>query len=406
MVTQNKSQLHMTIGSHPVAQINLEQDLRLVKAAILYADRVKLYSPTYSMLCMVAKLENIPPDQHIQLIQMVMPYIASPSDAERTSAFLKVYKEKFQNNRLTEVDVAVQKMLEKSWVVVKETAHKIVDGTGFNELNQLTQSGLLEIHPFKQSTNDNSVLQFLTDCIALASGSPKLPANKFEMTARNNAMVKEFIDGISNSVSNGSTYPLFDLETGNLVRLGIREGVISVSDAAITRGKHSGLAGKLFERLPLFEEASLKEILDIRTELEKYLVRYRQALIRFSENIRAASWDKDFPLEAENVFIRDVAPTIIDIEDAAKTNKYLISLLKKFTVNPLVLPSGAVLSMIMSQFSALPDEVVMGLGLAATTTGAALIYSAYDEWRLDRQKIEQNNLYFYYRTGKKLQGYR
>jgi hypothetical protein len=86
--------------------------------------------------------------------------------------------------------------------------------------------------------------------------------------------VQEFVEIIKNALSNGSTYPLFDGQTGDLVRTGVKGGQIRVSQAGVARGKHSGLAARSLERLPVFEQASIKEILDIRQELEHPLTRH------------------------------------------------------------------------------------------------------------------------------------
>ena len=48
--------LHITIGTHPSWKLNLEQELRLLKAALLYGDHVRLYSLTSSMMSMYARL--------------------------------------------------------------------------------------------------------------------------------------------------------------------------------------------------------------------------------------------------------------------------------------------------------------------------------------------------------------
>ena len=37
--------LHITIGTHPAKDLDLSQEIRLAKAALLYADRVRLYHP-------------------------------------------------------------------------------------------------------------------------------------------------------------------------------------------------------------------------------------------------------------------------------------------------------------------------------------------------------------------------
>jgi hypothetical protein len=213
-------------------------------------------------------------------------------------------------------------------------------------------------------------------------------------------IVNEFLDVVANSVSNGSTYPLFDEQTSGLVRAGIEEGKITVSDKGIDRSKHSRLAAHLFERLPLFDAASVDEILDIRKELERPLVRFRAAMMKFSDDIRSAAWDKDFDSEAQKVFYREIEPAVLDIEDAVKSNGYLAALVRKVADKPLAIPAGSALAVVMSQLSSLPDLVSQALGVSLAV--APLVYDATREWKEKQLKAEQNHLFFYYRVKKEL----
>ena len=152
--------------------------------------------------------------------------------------------------------------------------------------------------------------------------------------------------------------------------------------------------------MPTFENATISEVLDIRKELERPLTRFRRAVINFSQGIKSAAWDSDFLLEAENTYIRDVKPALLDIEESIKSNKFLTALLRKVAEKPIVLPAGSLFSIAISQFSSLPKELAASLGVGIAS--ASIIYEAYDEWTKKKQATEQNLLYFYYRVGKQL----
>jgi hypothetical protein len=168
----------------------------------------------------------------------------------------------------------------------------------------------------------------------------------------------------------------------------------------IDRGKQTELARYLLERLPLFEKASVAEILGIRKELDKPLARFRGAIINFSEDIKSTPWGRDFPPEADKIYLRDVKPALLDMEEAIQSNKFLTTLIKKLAEKPATLPTGSLFSIAISQFSSLPKELAASLGIGLAS--ASLIYEAYDEWARKNQAIEQNKLYFYYGAGKLL----
>ncbi len=396
--------LHITIGTYPSSKLSLEQELRLSKAALLYGDHVKLYSLASSMMSMVSRQRDFSPKQQMQLLEKVIPYLASEKDARVLLKFLKTIKKKSQTKHLSRQDRTVQasfqQLLAGQWEAVKQKAIEIAKDSGFDEIERGVRAGLLELHTFEETDTDETVLEFITDCIAGASGSPRVESRRSEISQRSDKMIWEFVERVSSAVSDSSTYPLFDTETGELVREKVDAKRIGVSESDIGRGKHSGLAGHLLKRLPLFDQASVDEILDVREELDRPLTRFRGAIVRFSEEIKPASWDKDFPSEAEKVFYRDVGPAILDIEESVKSNKLLASILHKFVEKPAVLPVGSLFSLAISQLSSLPSEVALSLGVGISS--AAIIHEAYKEWKQEKQAIERNQLFFYYEAQRRL----
>lgn len=395
---------HITIGTHPSKGINLEQDVRLIKAGLLYADKIKLYSLTASMIQMFLRMRDIYPNQQLMFIQKVIPYMTSRKEAKNILEFLKRYRKNLRNKHPTKNELIIRTqlktLLEEQWCNLIKIINDKTKNAGNDSVTSALQSGLLELHIFDGTNNDEMILDFMTDCVALASQSHLISQRKSDMSKRDGNMIREFVDEVSSTVSNGFTYPLFDDPTRELIKTNIEEKKISVSESSILRGKHSGLARHLLNRLPLFEQASVDEILDIRRELDKPLIRFRSAMMRFSEEIKSAYWDDDFTSDAENVFYRDVKPAILEIEELVKTNKYITSLLRKSIDKPLILPSGSAFAMIMSQMSSLPAEYAYSLGIGSSL--AAIVYDAYKEWKQKRQSIEQNQIFFYYQVQNKL----
>lgn len=124
------------------------------------------------------------------------------------------------------------------------------------------------------------------------------------------------------------------------------------------------------------------------------------AMIRFSEQIKNAAWDHEFSYDAEQVFLRDVEPAVLEIEDAVRSNNYLATLARKFVDKPLTLVSGSALAVLMSQFSSLPHIISQTLPIGVAS--AAVAYDAYKDWQEHHQKAEQNCLYFYYQARDRL----
>ena len=82
----------------------------------------------------------------------------------------------------------------------------------------------------------------------------------------------------------------------------------------------------MLQRLPLFDDATVHEVIDIRRELERPLVRFRSAVMTYAESIKSASWDEDFSVEAELVFRQHIEPAVLEIEDSVRSSSSLLSM--------------------------------------------------------------------------------
>jgi len=400
----NSPLLHITIGTHPAKELNLEQEIKLTKAALLYADRVKLYSVTSSALGMASRFGNLPLDSKLKVLERITPLITAQAESEKLAGLFGNLRKLLNKNHLSRDELIIKnqfiKMLNSQWEKIEEVMNKIVQDSHINEFDVALEKGVLDLHTFQNTDTNDAAANFMAECIEAAVGASV--GNKRKATPQDNHIISEFVKEVFSSVSNSSTYPLFDEQIASLVRAGIRENKIPVHEFGIDRGRQTGLVKHLFENLPAFEDATVSEILDVRSELDIPLTRFRKAIINFSQEIKSAAWDKDFSADAEKVYYRDVQPALLDVEESIKSNKFVTTLLRKFADKPAALPAGSLFSMAISRFSSLPDEIALSLGIGVAS--ASIIYEAYDEWINKKKAAEQNLLYFYYQTNKRLGG--
>ncbi len=314
--------------------------------------------------------------RYFEMFETLLPAMAEDrAQGQQIAEMVRSYRSIGHQKNATKHDLQlrakIQPRLAQLRTNLNEVITRILKQAGIQDLNRAIEAGLLELHTFRSAD-----------------------------TWDTNGLVQEYVEVLRDTLSSGATYPLFDDQTGNLVKTGLKTGRINVSQPGIVRGKQSGLAARLLERLPLFDQATVNEILDIRRELETPLTRFRSSIIRFSDSIRTAAWDEDFSFEAEQVFQRDVEPAVLDLEEAVKTNRYLSVLLRKVVDRPLTIPSASALGILMSKLSDLPDIASQAFGLASAS--GLLAYDAYKDWLNDRRKIEENQLYFYYKAGTRL----
>jgi hypothetical protein len=393
--------LKITIGSHPNESLKLDQELKLLKAAILYGDQVELYSLKASMFTQILKLRDISEPLQIRLLEEISPFLQNEIDSEIILKKLQIYKVNISRRPIPLPILLMQRHFAQDWLKVRQIAEDLVLTSGFKDIERGMEAGVVKLHTFENAKNQQQAVDFMVDCIALASHSPLSIERRRASEARNDPLLQEFVDGMISAINSGSNLPLFDEQTSSLINAGVREGKIIPSQTAKTKSKHSALAADLLERIPHYEDASIDQVLAIRNELDKPLVRFRSALIKFSETIKSAAWEKDFPADADNIFRRDVAPAILDIEDSTKSNKLVVAIIRGLTEKPLTVPSGSAIGLAISTFSGLPEALTMSIG--ASAAASTVIFDAYKAWTEKNLHVQQNAMYFYYRASKKIE---
>jgi hypothetical protein len=202
---------------------------------------------------------------------------------------------------------------------------------------------------------------------------------------------EEYRRTILEAVGDAKTYPLFDdLTGGDIVSKAVRQGVIQPSSADKRRGKHGGLSGDLLRRLPMFEKAGVSEVLEIRDELSEHLGAFRDAVAASAATIESAPWAvDDFAEEADLVFRENVAPAVERIEQRVEDDRGLKELTLRY--GPSLFSGASGMGAFLAGQWALGSLAALAAGLSAAAAG-----------RSERKGIERQQLYFYYRAGKRL----
>jgi hypothetical protein len=386
----DQNQIHITVGSSIQMkgdEPDLENDLQMVKAALLYSDHAKLVSLSSFALLEVANEAEMSKGDRLPFLKK---HLAWETDAKIKDQIRKVielydYARRRKYTRrgqklLRDLDLTLADMFRNKY----EDVELWISRLGVDGIVEAVGSGLLDIYSFAP----------MTDRIR----QQKISADDVTM---------EYITAVSEVVSDAHTYPLFDEETGDIVSSQVSAGIIPVANSQVKRSKEVALAADLLARLPLFERASIKEILDIRLELEKPLRSFRSALVKFSDQIQSSSWDKDFAQDADQVFRSDVAPAVLALEDEERSNTFLNKLTAKVAEKSIQLGSAASTSAAISALAVrmlnlpLADVAALAAGPAIVAGGVA--YSAYREWREQQEKTEGNSLFFYYKAGSLLE---
>jgi len=371
-------ELKLTIAGCPKSGLSIEKEIQLIKVGLLYADKITLCSLASSMLVSIIGLTKLNDETRVDFLEQVLPYVKKePSDLSSILDFIKKYRELLKKKILSRkellIKMRVNNILNDIWKQIEDVLNKISEEYGITKLIPAVESGKLDITIFG---NQSTAETYIDD------------------------VLREFVDTVGNEVINGKTYPLFDEDTGKLISTGIKEGFFKYQNSSLEKSRHIGFVSDLIQRLPTFEGASIDEVLDIRKELEKPLIRFRSAMLKYSEEIKHNVWEEEFICDTNKIFLREIEPAILEIEEAVKSNKYLSHLVNGLLNKPMLIPSTSGFGVLISSLSNFPKFSAATLGLIAGT--GLIAYNAYKEWEEESNQLKRAQLYFYYKTGKLL----
>lgn len=361
----------------------IDVELQYIKSALLYADNVVLISPlAYLYTQLTYQPKEINEKHFILLFEKVIPFAKSqdPMLYEQGMCVLKQLKEIFNKKKYVQLPYAQRlNIIREAKELTKEVTKSMFSLIGVeqcHELETLISNNQVVIHKFNNSIADIDNI------------------------------VKEYFEVLQNSLKN--TSPLFDKQCYDLMNAAIKARVIKLSDMEKSKITHIGLVDNCLQRLPSFEEASIDELIDIKKELSKPLIRFRSKMLTFSNDIKSLPWDKDFVGECDSLFIKDIEPALLEIEEATHENSFRSNLGSKFlteegfwkSYNGLALGIATTgIITCLNEFTMNNYAILSGLGAAATAKFIEAIY----EHQKEKAIIENNELYFYYKAEKILQ---
>ena len=360
--------LHITVAVAP-SKLDLNSDLNMLKAALLYADEVKLCSFSSSALVWMQNLQNA--DIVGVMDSVVRFYYSVNNRATRAKVAPLIRDYKSIRSRLLHArrqmggSRGIRAVQESLRAEVESVVEELI-GESAKGLNSALDSGIVELHFFN---------------------------------VKSRKVAEEYFSTVADAVVSGATYPLLDEPTGDLISSAITEGLIVPLGASVDRAKQVGLPPNLFARLPFFDKASIDEVVDIRSELHSSLVRFRSAMVRFSREIESAPWSRDFSLDVERIYYEYVEPAILEMEEAYKSNSLLLALITKPNAPNMWITGLGLLLDTQSGGGSLPD--LLGKVLIAGGVAGSLV-KVMKEWREQNEEVQKNQLYFYYKVGESL----
>lgn len=383
-------ELHITVMTGAEGDVfDLTPEIELVKAALLYADRVTLVSPKVAMLRATAGIlesrgaglgsrladlmEPLMEPEQVRLLRM----LRRKRGRQRPAGLIVLEAKLFRDiaPQVSEVEGVIRGFTERANVAELERAQKakllVLDG--------------LSLEP----------LPLLRDMIILRLSQGEQYESRIPIAER---MTAKLVDAVGPAAT---TFPVFDQQVSRLLRAMIDDRRVEANLAPAT---HAGLAGHLVGTLEAFPGAPMDEVIDVRRALNDPLVRFRSAVTLMTRELEVSPLDATFPRHADDLYREHVAPALLELEENTREARLREQLVRQVTEGAGLTEIKAALTMTFAAYALLPD---IGLAAAAgVLPGAAAaldITIAVGKRRRELEKERRTNKFlFLFEAGRRL----
>lgn len=345
------SGLSVTVGASPTisasGQPALNNELRLVRSSLLYADHVSLIAPSASWLRTFKPILGLDPDNVLRAIAGLPPETLQRMGFVPTE-YISLRKIRRTMRDLSNLPSNDSRRLEGEglWrpaaVEAKELAEAVFCGADAPELE-----------------------------LALEAGDVTLVSEGSQLEDDTDQQVAWFHDRIAQALTAPGTTVLLDQLTTEFLRDSFPQKEV-LSPVADNRFRRSAVGTGLVERLPTFPDASMSEVLRARTELAEGRARYRVAVKHLAENLQSAALDETLPSEIDELWNDEVRPELEGMRNTVTASRLARETGKRLITEGFGIPTLLVsIAGLADLAGALPTPVAIAGGVGRVAAAGA-----------------------------------
>lgn len=388
--TRRSGELHITVCamSADLAALDLSLELRLTKAALLYADRVSLAGPKVQMLSHLDRFRSASASEQEAMIRRAMQVLPEGPEALASLDRLTRARGGFVAARARQ---ARETVFTQARAAITEKMGEMLDEAAYQEFTQAIGAGVLVLDPLFGGTGTrvSETGAFLADAVRGAATTQGMQTHgvarewSAEFRDRLTDLLLRLLDPGAGSEA------LFDDTTGDLA--GTLLHMVGGSARSVPR--EPALASELIGTVPAYAQAPMKEILDARRALREPLIRFRAAVATFSQQVSAIPPGPEFRREAAELYRREVAPRLLELEEVQREMR----LDRQLTRHTLASGNAAVAGVIaFAAVNWMDADTVIRAVTAATPVAAKVAHDIIEERReLSGRKRENRMLFLY-----------
>lgn len=388
------------------SSMEFEEDIRLIKSSLLYADEVELIGMAeYAIFNYLPKClsETKGIEKTINnLISLLKAFEFNNTEVKRLTEQLEqvqgilllyapqLKKTKGRNKQEILAQLQMKKAEEQCRELLAEALEEIMNTPGIHRLQDLIDKKVISVY-------DYSYNGFSID----------------ELTGG-------YFANLLGTIKHGGSYPLFDSICASLVASVIDTKFIDFSKMDKEIIRHAGVANNILATLPTLEKASIDEILDFKKDMQTPLSNFRTAIYDFTQKIESMPWDDDFGYECLKLYDTEVIPRVNEINELSSET----SVLKNFGARILAdeterrkmgyVGAGLITTIttrtnMYDALGYLEDAIRMGAKIGLSAAGVAAFLKTADilrqsskEVKEKKKEVQGNVMYYYYKASKKI----
>lgn len=363
----------ITVGvapkTKPNGQPSLENELRLLRSSLLYADHVDLVAPSAAWMNDFRPLREIDLNDPWKTLTSMSDITLRRIGVEDISPFK--FREQMRLLEALPIHDSSRKEAERLWV---------------DALPQL-KKGADEVFDSFESTEIDIALE--ADAVSMISDG-----TQWEDLA--DQQKDWFRDQLLRALATPSTHVLLDEGASEILReRGRFSGGLPI--VANSRSRHTAVGTGLMERLPAFPNAPMTHVLEAREDLSEGRAKYRKSTKHLADMLQSATLDETLPSEIDELWNDDVRPSLNELRKTVSTTRIAFETGKNLAAEGHRLPTVAVVvANIASLASMMPSELAIGATLAqVANVGVAQAFKA-------RATVRRHELVYLLDVDKKL----
>jgi hypothetical protein len=336
----------------------------LVKAAVLYGDRVTLYSPTAEIIRAFDAFDQTKsPREKVELFRAITFGVPSfragmsVSDESLEQMFSVMSLNRSEQRKLPGL-AELRQGFESLWEDLPAKMRDIAVDLGADGLMAAVAAGKVTLEPLAV----NRASSVIVDSLRLATGDTALETS--------DDAVQLFATKVFELTNEPRTFGLFDAQSAGLLR-SLETILDRAGSHSMERSAEVTAAAAFMGYMPTFPLMSMDEVIDLRNSVGSPLLRFRAAIARMSSTFSRGPLDADFELEVEDAWRKEVAEAMADIREAFGEHR----LLKEFAsissgdLSSLLVEAGGALTLTKMVVNPTSASLYAAAGVAMPTIG-------------------------------------